>query len=91
MEKKPHIPIAMAQIINPTLMVKAGYWNSLLAESNARMVEIAIASPIQKAIIPSDMIEPRRKHRERLPADRDLPHLDVAWLHGCRDWSPGTG
>ena len=28
---------------------------------------------------------------ERLPADQDLPYLDVAWLHGCRNWSSGTG
>ena len=28
---------------------------------------------------------------ERLPADRDLPDLDFAWLEGCRNWSPRTG
>src|SRR5882724_10334579 len=28
---------------------------------------------------------------ERLPADQDLPYLDAAWLHGCRNWSSGTG
>ena len=28
---------------------------------------------------------------ERLTADQHLPHLDVAWLHGCRNRFSGTG
>jgi hypothetical protein len=28
---------------------------------------------------------------ERLTADQNLPHLDVAWLHGCRNRVSGTG
>src|SRR5437870_13778159 len=74
-EKKPHIPAAMMQIIIPTAMVKAGYWKSLLVALDPEMLVIAIARPIQKAITPTDIAVPRIRHRERLPAARDKPMI----------------